>query len=504
MRSSRFALVLLVLGFPIACRPEGSVVDPALRSDGADSDAGNDPSHRSLADGDWSVPVNLGAPPNTAFNEQGPSLSSDGLRLYFGSDRPGGSGGFDIWVSRRACKDCPWEDPENLGPTVNSNADDSGPGLSLDGHLLFFRSLRAGGQGLGDIYLSRRANPKDDFGWGPPVGLGHDVNTAAEEAGADYVQSVEDGTANLYFNRRPLGGTADLYYASVTRDGETRGPAVLISELSHPTETDQGPTVRTDGREIFFFSTRPGSSGGLDLWTSTRRSVHHAWATPVNPGAPLNSTGFEQQPSLSDQGRTLVFASNRSGSFGGTDIWISTRRPDAGPTLDVVAASADFDGSDLDTGEGLAVAADEVGTEQAATGGRATGNADITVGSVGEKISFSALSTGTFPDAKGQTEVHIRSELGLTDVHADVDCLAILGNNAWVSGPVRKFRRNGEDIPLLPGFQMLFRVQDNGDGGATVDEASLIVARFAVQVCRNRGPLPLVPSDNGNIQVSQR
>ena len=276
---------------------------------------------------EWSIPVNLDSTINTALNEQGPTLSGDGLSLYFGSDRPGGLGGFDIWVSQRACTDCSWETPVNLGAVVNTAAAETGPGLSVDGHLLFFRSTREGGQGLGDVYVSRRANPNDDFGWGPPVGLGTDVNTSAEEAGAEYLESAEEGLANLYFNRAPLGGTADLYYAPVTRDGETRGPAVLISELSHPTATDQGPTVRIDGREMFFFSTRPGGSGGADLWTSTRGSVHDPWSTPENLGTVLNSTAADQQPGLSGDGRTLMFASSRSGGFGGTDIWISTRTP---------------------------------------------------------------------------------------------------------------------------------------------------------------------------------
>jgi hypothetical protein len=274
----------------------------------------------------WSDPANLGTTINTTFNEQGPTLSKDGLILYFGSDRPGGSGGFDIWVSRRACADCAWDAPVNLGAAVNSAAAETGPGLSVDGHLLFFRSTREGGQGGGDVYVSRRANPNDDFAWGAPVGLGPDVNTPADEAGAEYLQSAEDGAANLYFNRAPPGGTADLYSAPITRDAETRGPAVLIAELSHPTATDQGPTVRTDGREMLFFSTRPGGAGGADLWTSTRRSVHDPWSTPQNL-IPLNSTGAEQQPSLSADGRTLVFASSRSGSFGGTDIYVSTRTP---------------------------------------------------------------------------------------------------------------------------------------------------------------------------------
>ena len=275
----------------------------------------------------WSEPVNLGSMINTTFNEQGPTLSNDELSLYFGSDRPGGIGGFDIWVSQRACKACPGEAPLNLGPAVNTASDETGPGLSVDGHLLFFRSTRPGGAGLGDVFLSKRANPKDDFGWGAPVALGPGVNTAAAEAGAEFLQSAEDGAANLYFNRAPPGGTADLYYAAITRDGETLGPAVLISELSNPIATDQGPTLRSDGREVFFFSTRAGGIGGADLWTSTRRSVHDPWMPPVNLGAPLNSTAAEQQPSLSSGGRTLLFASSRSGGFGGTDIWMSTRTP---------------------------------------------------------------------------------------------------------------------------------------------------------------------------------
>src|SRR6266571_6182702 len=91
----------------------------------------------SFANSEWSEPVNLGPTINTAFNEQGPNLSKDGLSLYFGSDRPGGVGSFDLWVARRACPDCPWEAPENLGPVVNTTASETGPGLSIDEHMLF-------------------------------------------------------------------------------------------------------------------------------------------------------------------------------------------------------------------------------------------------------------------------------------------------------------------------------------------------------------------------------
>ena len=181
----------------------------------------------------------------------------------------------------------------------------------------------------------------------------------------------------------------------------------------------------------------------------------------------------------------------------------TTTAPDAG-TLDVAAAPADLSVTNLVTGEELVVAAG-VETERAATGGRATGHADITSGVRGQKYSFSALSTGDFPNAKGQSEGHITGPLGRGIVHANVDCLAILGNEAWVSGPVTKFRFNGQDLlPDFPGIQVLFRVQDNGEGGTTVDMASLGVGIFGAQVCRLMPLLPLLPSDDGNIQVSQR
>jgi Tol biopolymer transport system component len=274
--------------------------------------------------------VNLGTTINTAANEQGPTLSKDGLTLYFGSDRTGGSGSFDLYIARRACADCAWEAPVNLGPIVNTASSETGPSLSIDGHLLFFTGNRPGGQGLQDIYLSRRADPQDDLGWGPPVGLGPGVNTAGSDAGAEYLQAAEEGTANFYFNRAPpsgVGTPSDLYYASLTRDGETLGPAVLIAELSDPVGTDQGPSLRTDAKEIYFFSTRAGGLGGNDLYVSSRQNANEAWSTPVNLGAPMNSTAADQQPGLSTDGRTLVFASSRTGGFGGTDIWISTRTP---------------------------------------------------------------------------------------------------------------------------------------------------------------------------------
>jgi Tol biopolymer transport system component len=147
-----------------------------------------------------------------------------------------------------------------------------------------------------------------------------------------YLQSAEDGPANLYFNRGVLAlSQADIYYAAVARDGETRGPAVLVRELSVPGANDAAPTVRNDGKEVVFYSSRVGSLGGTDLWMSIRRNATDPWSEPVNLGAPLNSAFPEVTPSLSFDGRTMVFASNRPGGIGGNDIWVVTRRAGGKP-----------------------------------------------------------------------------------------------------------------------------------------------------------------------------
>jgi hypothetical protein len=318
MPASRIRLLLAPLTLLLACGTE---------SDQATSQITSGVSAMSFANSEWSTPVNLGPPINTAASEGNATLSADELSLYFQSNRAGGLGGVDLWVSHRACVDCAWETPANLGAPINSSGNDYSPSLSGDSHLLFFSSDRAGGRGLTDIYVSHRVDPNDDFAWEPPAALGPDVNTAAADQAPAYLQSAEDGAANLYFSRGPsISVLQDIYYASVTQDGETRGPAVLVSELSDPTANDARPTVRADGREIFFFSNRAG--GASHLWTSSRRSVHDAWSTPVNPGPPLNSTATDLQPSLSHDGRTLLFTSTRAGSVAGSqDIWMSTRTP---------------------------------------------------------------------------------------------------------------------------------------------------------------------------------
>ena len=87
--------------------------------------------------------------------------------------------------------------------------------------------------------------------------------------------------------------------------------------------------MRADGLEIVFTSNRSGGLGGGDFWVSTRGSVNAPWSIPVNVGPPVNTASGEIGPSLSPDGRTLLFAAlkDRGGIGYGTDLWMATRTP---------------------------------------------------------------------------------------------------------------------------------------------------------------------------------
>jgi hypothetical protein len=270
----------------------------------------------------WGAPVNVASIPgtddalNTEHLEGCPFQSPDGLSLYMASNRPGGMGGLDIWVAERTSTDAPWGAPENLGAPVNSAADDFCP-TPVRGKGLFFVSTRAGGCGGADLYFARR-NPAHGWGEAQHLACAADggPNTAGPEFSPSYVEA--GGRELLYFS----SGT-DIVVSERVRGGAF-GPGTPVVELNSASN-DLRPNVRKDGLEIVFDSDRPGGFGGPDIWSATRASVHDAWSAPVNLGPTVNSEHVEARPSLSWDGATLYFGSNRPGGEGSSDLYVSTR-----------------------------------------------------------------------------------------------------------------------------------------------------------------------------------
>lgn len=300
--------------------------------------------------GPWSPPVHIGDPVSTgAYADLSPAMAKDGLSLYFQCMRgnaanPSCPHGDGIYVSQRATLDDAWGAPQ----FVMSGGD---PNLTIDGHRMYFAYN-------GDLYVTRRHNKRDDFGWGPPVYLS-DLSSAFTEGSASLFEDEITGITYLYFssNRTDLGGPGDMdIYVSTLQPDETWGPPALVSELSS-SAFDNHPVLRRDGLEIFFVSNRCGSllnaqgKPSNDLWTSTRASTSDPWSPPMNidanplgvsvcTGMPpvlsnVNTGRHDGKPSLSFDGTTLYFgAAQRPGNLGVGcpfantcffDIWMSLR-----------------------------------------------------------------------------------------------------------------------------------------------------------------------------------
>jgi hypothetical protein len=271
---------------------------------------------------EWSSPINVGPPVNTEYNDTYAFLSRDELTMYFTSDRPGGLGGDDLWFTTRASLDDLWEDPQNMS-ALNTSAADSLAVLSSDEHVMFFHSMRSGGCGAGDIWMTRRHN-KHSQQWGPPVNLGCVVNTAATEIAPAFFENPETGQVTLFYgSNRPGSQGFDVYASPVGEDGYF-GPGVLVPEFSSAGR-DTRIFIRRDGLEVFITSDRTGGQGLIDIWTSTRETLAGGWPTPVDLAFPVNTASDDGSPWLSRHGTTLYFFSTRPGGYGLRDIWYTTR-----------------------------------------------------------------------------------------------------------------------------------------------------------------------------------
>jgi hypothetical protein len=303
-------LTLLLLGAAAGCGSDPGVTAPE-----------GSPPNTSVAlheFSEWSTPVNVGPVVNSPFIDFTPEISTDGLSLYFSSDRPGGHGAPDLWVARRASLQAPWSAPLNLGPVINSSGNDGAPHLSRDGHRLFFTSNRPGGVGDNDVWVSWRPDPTDDLAWRRPVNLGPRVNSAAFDAGASLWRKEFYFTSN-----RETGDALDVYLSK--RQGRGFGTGRLVRVLSSA-GNDLRPSIRFDGREILLSSDREGSrDGSQDIWVSTRKHQDDRWSKPANLGAGINTEFQDLQPALSKDGTTLYFASDRPGGTGEIDLHFATR-----------------------------------------------------------------------------------------------------------------------------------------------------------------------------------
>lgn len=216
------------------------------------------------ADG-WSQPRPL-QQINTDFDEMGPEISADGNALYFYSDRPGGIGGYDLWVAHRDQDG--WQTPVNLGAEVNSDFDDYGPAITPDGQTIYFSS--------------NRNDPKAYLIPDPPEG--EPVITHEELGNRSY----------------------NLYQATNSNGVFDNAQAVVALNSKY---NEGSPAVSPFDDFLYFTSDRPGGMGGYDLYRTRR--VDGEFLPVQHLGEEINTSANELDPVLSLGGYALYFSSNR-------------------------------------------------------------------------------------------------------------------------------------------------------------------------------------------------
>ncbi|MDR1054737.1 MAG: OmpA family protein [Prevotellaceae bacterium] len=204
----------------------------------------------------WSIPANIGKPLNTNVHDGIIGLSNDGQKLFVYRTDDGG----DIYAS--TLKGDSWSKPKSIGSKVNSKYHESQASLSYDGNTLYFISDRPGGFGEHDIYLSRR-DAKGN--WGEPVNLGPAINTEYDEL---CVFIHPDGKT-LYFSSKGhenMGGF-DIF-KSVFENGKWSTPENLGYPVNTP-DDDLFFTLSASGKRGYFSSIREGGKGDQDLYMIT-------------------------------------------------------------------------------------------------------------------------------------------------------------------------------------------------------------------------------------------
>ena len=222
--------------------------------------------YRETPDDSWGTPVNLGSTVNSPADDWAPSFSPNELELFFTSKRPGGPGGFaDIWLTTRETLEDDWGAPEPLGPNINTSDFEGHPSISSDGLELYFCAWTTNarpGSGSSDIWVTSRSSLSDP--WAEPMNLGAPVNSSSFEGEQDI---SADGLCLVFSGDRPGGsGAWDLWVATRRTKEDPWGDPVNLGPGINSSGTDAMADISDDGSVLLFASDRSGKSGVFDVW----------------------------------------------------------------------------------------------------------------------------------------------------------------------------------------------------------------------------------------------
>ncbi|MBS1919329.1 MAG: OmpA family protein [Bacteroidetes bacterium] len=285
------------------------------------------------------APKNIGDGVNTAVSEYFPSLTIDGKELVF--TRRVNNINEDFYYSKKKFGE--WDIAQPMPGDINTPENEGAQNISQDGQWLVFTGCnRRDGFGSCDLYISY-LTPQ---GWSEAINLGGTINTDQWESQPCLSPDKKD----LYFASRRFGGYggSDIYVSHMQPNGKWGEPENLGPSVNTPGD-EQCPFIHADNETLYFTSNYWPGYGDEDLFY-VRKGPNGAWSQPVNLGYPINTINREGTLFITADGKTAYYASDRSDSRGGLDIYSFELRPDIRPKKTLWVKGQVFDKK---TGKGL-------------------------------------------------------------------------------------------------------------------------------------------------------
>lgn len=206
----------------------------------------------------------------------------------------------------------------NFGSIINTGYTEYNPVVSADESVMAFTALRpnTGKTRSGDKFIEEIYISYNNAGtWAEPkvIPIASDYNVGTAGISAD-------GQKMLVF----MGGVSDpgsLY--QISKSGDSWGkPSLITPTLNTPRFVESTASITPDGKTIYFASDRAGGLGGMDIYRTTLQP-NGAWSAPVNLGAPVNTKANEDAPFIHPDQKTLFFTSDGHNTMGGRDIFVA-------------------------------------------------------------------------------------------------------------------------------------------------------------------------------------
>ena len=273
-------------------------------------------------------PVNLGDSINSVNDEYINALTLDNQQLYLTVKmaKDLSNNMFpdeDFYLSQAT--GTAWGRVREIGYPVNTPGNEGALNISPDGRYLFFVAChREDGYGSCDIYISRRINDK----WTMPKNLGPTINSSSWESHP----SLSSDGRTLYFSSTREGGKgkSDIWKSTFLPSGRWSTPENLGDTINTPDE-EMAPFIHPDDNTLYFSSKGHIGMGGLDLFISRKESSGH-WAKPLNLGYPINTFADEINIVVESSAEKAYFSSDKLGGKGKNDIYSFLLYPEIKPS----------------------------------------------------------------------------------------------------------------------------------------------------------------------------